>query len=413
MAQFPEIDARSDELAKCVNCGLCQAVCPTYLIDGYEGKTARGKIELMRGLLDGSLKPSTAIADLADDCLTCYACRTVCPAGVETDRLWTAMRQDLAPFATNTKRKRRALHWSVGSPRIMRLAVRRYGKLHGFDRKRPSEAKLTRFGLPLFSGAPYLESLESEYPAFGEEIGRIGLLIGCSGNLSTPWAVDAAISLLRTSGWRVIVPKSQGCCGAPAINNGQWKLARKLARKTLDVFEEAGVDRITSPDATCSATLSHDYLNLFAALPADLERVEELSKKRVELGNILGEALDDGRLKFHPLKVAVTVHDSCHSFHLGGGGRWRDLLTAIPGLEIREMRQPSLCCGFGGSYSAMHREGSDRIAARKIADAVSTGAELILVSSPGCQIRLQSVSTGDVEPPQVRYVAELLAGMAD
>ena len=411
---LPEIEARADELAKCVNCGLCQAVCPTYLVDGHEGKTARGKIEIMRAMLDGRLEPSTGIADLADDCVTCYACQTVCPAGVKTELLWTALRQELSYLASATPTKRRGLKWTIGSPRLMRLGVRRYGRMYGFDRTQPREAILGRFGLPVFKGAPYLDSLQELYPAIGEEQGRVGLLIGCSGNISTPWAVDAAINLLRTVGWSVVVPKTQGCCGAPAINNGQWTLGKKLASKVVRLFNDLDVTWVTSPDATCSSAMGVDYLNLFADDEVLLEEAKKLSAKTIELGNLLAKSLDDGRLKFHPLKITVTVHDSCHSIHLGGGNRWRDLLRAIPNLEIREMREPSVCCGFGGSYALMHPATSDKIAARKMNNASQTGAEVVLVSSPGCQIRLQSMEAeaGAGEQPSVRYVAELLAGMA-
>ncbi len=414
MSRLPliEIEARAEELSKCVNCGLCQAVCPTYLADGHEGKTARGKIELMKQMLAGDVEPSTGIADLADDCLTCYACQTVCPAGVKTERLWTALRQDLAPLSTTNRRKGRALRWTIGSPGLMRQVVQRYGNIYGFDRQRPGDARLGSFGLPIFRGAPYLGNLKEVYQGIGNPSGRVGLLIGCSGNLSTPWAVDSAITLLRSAGWTVVIPKSQGCCGAPAINNGQWKLAKRLARKNLELFGNLDVDIVTSPDATCSSSFKHDYLNLFQDEEQDSETAKLLATKTVGLGDLLGRALDDGRLKFHPLKVAVTVHDSCHSIHLGGGSRWRDLLSAIPGLEIREMASSDHCCGFGGSYSLMHRSSSDRIATTKMDNARDTGAEIVLVSSPGCQIRLQSLNIETSPYPQVRYTPELLAGMA-
>lgn len=407
-----EIRAREDELQKCVNCGLCQAVCPTYIVDGHEGKTARGKITLMRGMLEGMIKPSVSIADLADDCLTCYACQSVCPAGVKTERLWTALREDLAPLATSAKWKGRALRWTVGRPRIFRALVKRHGRREGFDRNRPGEARLTRYGLPLFKGAPYLETLPEEYEAARKPQGRVGLLIGCSGNLSAPWAVDAAITLLRSSGWTVVIPKKQGCCGAPAINNGQWKLAKRLARANIALFSGCRVDFVTSPDATCSAAMGHDYPNLLTVDEVELAEAKELASKSVELSALLGRALDDGRLKFHPLKVTVTIHDSCHSTHLGGGSRWRDLLRAIPGLEIREMKDSVQCCGFGGSYAVTHRHSSDRIAWRKMENVLETGAELVLVGSPGCQIRLQTMEQPEKPFPQVRLAAELIAGMA-
>ncbi len=408
---LPEITARADELQKCVNCGLCQAVCPTYLEDGHEGKTARGKIVLLKGMLEGRIEPSASIADLADDCLTCYACQTVCPAGVKTDLLWTAMRQDLASLSSTSKKKGRILNWTIGRPKVLNSLVKRFNLVEGFDRKSPSSARLTRYGLPLFKGAPYLDKLKDFYPAVGNEIGRVGLLLGCSGNLSAPWAVDSAITLLRQCGWTVVIPKQQGCCGAPAINNGQWKLARKLARNNLNLFDNLDIQALTSPDATCNATMKHDYLNLFLGEETAGFSVDRIAAKTIDLSHLVGKALDEGRIRFNPFKATITVHDSCHSTHLGQGNRWRDLLKAIPGIEIREMAESTLCCGFGGSYSVMHRESSDKIAARKMNNACSTGAEIVVVGSPGCQIRLQSTPQGENQP-QIRMALELIAGMA-
>ncbi len=408
---LPEITARSAELDKCVNCGLCQAVCPTYLEDGHEGRTARGKIILLKGMLEGRIEPSSSIADLADDCLTCYACQTVCPAGVKTELLWTAMRQDLAPLSTTTKRKHRALNWTVGSPKIMKNLVKRFGRVEGFDRNSPSSARLTRYGLPLFKGAPYLDQLNEIYPAVGNEVGRVGLLLGCSANLSAPWAVDSAITLLRQCGWTVVVPKEQGCCGAPAINNGHWRLAKRLARHNLNLFDNLDLQAITSPDATCISAMGHDYPNMFADEDAAEFSVDRMAEKSTDLSKLVGKALDEGRIRFNPFKAVITVHDSCHATHFGHGNRWRDLLKAIPGIEIREMAESTLCCGFGGSYSVMHRESSDKIAARKMKNVYETGAEIVLVGSPGCQIRLQTSPKVD-NAPQVRMALELVAGMA-
>jgi glycolate oxidase iron-sulfur subunit len=271
---------------------------------------------------------------------------------------------------------------------------------------------MTPYGLPFFKGAPYLDSLEERHEAIGREVGRVALIIGCSGNFTAPWAVDSAISLLRTAGWTVLIPRQQRCCGAPAINNGQWELARKLAIDNLTMLDGLEVDAITSPDATCAAAIKYDYNNLNLADDLTRNRLERISGKTTELSQLLGRALDEGRLKFQPFKVSATVHDSCHSTHLGSMNRWRDLIRAIPGVDLREMSNSKLCCGFGGSYAVMHRESSDRIARRKMYDGASTGAEIMLVGSPGCQIRLQSIDVPEHNLPQVRLAVELLAGMA-
>lgn len=405
-----EIAARAEELDKCVNCGLCQAVCPTFLIERHEGRTARGKIALLKKLLEEQIEPSPSIADLADDCLTCYACQTVCPAGVKTERLWTAMREDLNVLSTTTKKKSLALRWTVGNPAVFRRVVRRLSNVEGFDRNRPSLARLSRYGLPIFKGAPYLDKVKEIYPAIGKEIGRVGLLIGCSGNLTAPWAVDSTITLLRQCGWTVVIPKDQGCCGAPAINNGQWKLAKRLARHNLAIFDNLDIQAVTSPDATCIAAMSHDYLNLFLGEETGEFSVERIAGKAIELSHLAAKALEEERIHFNPFKAVVTIHDSCHSTHVGKSARWRELLKAIPGLEIREMAESSLCCGFGGSFSVLHRETADKIADRKMNNAISTGAEIVIVGSPACQIRLQTNNSGENQP-QVRMAVELIAGM--
>jgi len=401
-----ESAAVAGELAKCVNCGLCQSVCPTYIVDGHEGKTARGKIELMKGMLSGRVTPSSSIADLFDDCLTCYACQSVCPAGVRTEALWTAARQDLAPIASTRSRKHRLLKFTVGSPALLNVTARLGGFAAGFSRKHPERARLGRFGLPLFRGAPYLPRLPDVVEPEGETIGTVGLLLGCSTNFSAPWAADAAISLLTRAGWRVVIPHTQGCCGAPAINNGEWPLARKLAQRTIALFSDPSFDRITSPDATCLSAIKSDYGHIFAGCDDKPEDLSILQGKTRQLGNIVADAAYGRQLNFGRVRAKVTIHDSCHATHLGEPARWREVLARVQGLELIEMEASRHCCGFGGSYALFHREVSTRIAGRKMDQARATGAATLLVGSPGCQIRLQSL---EGERLEVRYAGEFLA----
>jgi len=399
------IRRRVDELNKCVNCGLCQAVCPTYITEGYEGKTARGKIELLKGLLNNTIEPSVALADVFDDCLTCYACQSVCPAGVRTERLWTSAREDLAEFASSIMKKRRALNWTIGKQRLFKFYVRNYGLFFGFNPAYPERTKMVRYGLPVFRGAPYLRRLPEVIEPAKKTVGAVGLLIGCSGNLSAPWAVDAAIKLLTSAGLRVIIPKSQGCCGAPAINNGYWSLACRLALKTIDLFESLDIDYITSPDATCTAAMQNDYGEIFYDDDDVMKRWRVLRLKVRQMSGIIAEALNDGRLRFKSDGRRIALHDSCHNTHLGEPGRWREILSALDNIRIAEMPNAALCCGFGGSYAVFHPGTSELIAQKKIADASQTDADTLLVGSPGCQIRLNSVAAQKI---QVKLALELL-----
>jgi len=408
--KLPEISIRSEELDKCVNCGMCQAVCPTYLVKRNEGLSARGKIMLLKGVLDGTVRPSASLAEIFDDCLTCYACQTACPAGVKTERLWTPARQDLAAYSKTSLIKRLGLNWTIGRPRLFEREVRLAGELIGFEPGRRDKARLRRRSFPIFRGAPYLRQLHEEYPPFGKEIGSVGLLLGCSVNLSTPWVADAVISLLNAAGWRVIIPRDQVCCGAPAINNSCWDIARRLARQSMLVFSSICVDRVTSVDSTCAGTFAHDYLELFRNDSEMLKAARRLAEITEDIGDLLAEALDESRISFIPHEAIVTLHDSCHTTHVGGGSRWRDLLSAIDGLEVRELKDSDHCCGFGGSYAFFHNETSSKIGERKVESVLETGADQLLVGSPGCLLQIQSVMRRKTDKEiRVRHVAELLA----
>ncbi len=383
------VTARKDELLKCVNCGLCQSVCPTYLLERHEALTARGKIVLLKGILDRIIEPSASIADLFDNCLTCYACQSVCPAGVKTERLWTAARQDLAKWSKVGKVKRVGIQWSVGKPILFNFEAMVGGKL---------------WGTPLSSSAPYISQLQSEYLPDVEPVASVGLLLGCSGNVFVPSVIDSTIKLLIAGGYRIVIPKRQVCCGAPAINNGDWDTARKLALMNANAFTELNADYVTSPDATCAGAMTCDYHEIFAELPNRIELVERLSDMVIGLDQLLYNVVE--RLHFHPIETEVTLHDSCHSTHIGNGDRWRDILSSIDKLQLNEMHNSDHCCGFGGSYMFTHRKLSKEIAQTKIGNAKDTDSKQMLVGSPGCMVRLQSANDGNGF--QVRHVTELL-----
>lgn len=385
------IIARKDELLKCVNCGLCQSVCPTYLLERHEGLTARGKIVLLKGLIDGTVKPSSSVANLFDNCLTCYACQSVCPAGVRTERLWTAARQDLAKWSKIGLVKRFGIRWTVGKPLLFNAEALVGGKL---------------WGTPISSSAPYIRQLQEEYLPDGKVFCSIGLLLGCSSNLLAPSVIDSTIKLLTACGYRVVIPKQQVCCGAPAINNGDWDTARQLALMNANIFAGFDLDYVTSPDVTCGGAMANDYPEIFEKSPNSNELIHQLSNKVVGLDQLLFAAIEKNRLHFRSVDIKVTLHDSCHSTHIGDGNRWRDILSTV--LDLNEMHNSDHCCGFGGSYVFAHRNSSKQIAEVKISNAKDTKTGQLLVTSPGCMLRLQSANNSKNEL-QVRHVTELLA----
>jgi Fe-S oxidoreductase len=251
--------------------------------------------------------------------------------------------------------------------------------------------------------------MKEEYHPLGDEVGTVGLLLGCSLNLSTPWIADAVIKLLTTAGWRVVVPREQVCCGAPAINNGAWDIARRLARTNLKIFNNLGVECITSADGTCAGAFKHDYREIFRDEPEMLPDVERLSHATTDLSIIIAEAFEIGRIQFSEQPSIIALHDSCHITHFSMGNRWREILGGMKGIEMKKLPDSDHCCGFGGSYAFLHSETSFKIAARKAERAMATGADELLVGSPGCLMRLQSVvnerHSGKL---RIRHVVEFL-----
>ncbi len=408
-----EVRLHQDELYKCVNCGLCQSVCPPFLADHHEGKTARGKIIMLRDMLEGSIEPSARITELFDDCLTCYACQSICPSGVQTEKLWTAARQDLGNLSSTSRMKKIGLAVTIGSPFIFR-AITRVGGWFGQTAGEDGGVNLDALIPFPAKGAPFLHLLKEEYPAVGEEHGSVGLLLGCSVNLYAPTVADAAIKILTMAGFRVIIPKKQVCCGAPAINNASWGVARKLARRTIKVFDDLDTNYITSCDATCAGAMINDYKEIFSGEKEGFANAEKFSRKVLQLGELMHILCDSGWLSFKTTALQVTVHDSCHSTHyLEGRANWRDILGRINGLEIIEMAESEHCCGFGGSYAFLHKEDSGKIASRKLQNAIDSGAKTVLVGSPGCALRLRTTrKNNNLEPIRIVHSIELLSELA-
>lgn len=399
-----ETSLHEEELKKCVNCGLCQSVCPTFLLKAHEGLTARGKITLLKAIIAGDLKPSGSIADLFDDCLTCYACQAVCPAGVRMELLWTAARQDFAALSSTSWKKRAGFRVSIGKPRFFNMAMRASGLLFG-TRVRSHDQFSGKFNL--FRGAPLLRSLQDEYAPLSNSLGTVVLFLSCTGNLVTPWLIEDAIRLLNAAGWSVIIPRKQACCGAPALNNADWQTARNLAKRNIRVLCDAGGDYITSIDATCTAAIKNEYARLLRGELEFQDDVRAVAAKTVTMNHLLEISLHRNRLKLKPGPESVTVHDSCHAKNLLEGSDWRKILLSIDGVSVLEMEDSDHCCGFGGSYSVFHREESNKIAAIKMDKAAGSGANKLLVGSPGCMVKLKSVhETGQ---PDIMHVIEFLA----
>ena len=239
---------------------------------------------------------------------------------------------------------------------------------------------------------------------------RVALFVTCLVDTWRPSVGFAAIKLLEDAGCTVEVPMAQTCCGQPAYNSGDRANAQEIARQVIGAFR--GFDYVVAPSGSCAAMISHHYPALFEETdPAALGEARELAGRTHELTaflhDVLGVKAIAGRLS-----ATVAYHDSCSGLReLGVRAQPRALLSGITGLTVKELAEPDVCCGFGGTFCVKYPEISTRMVSDKVADITATGATTLLAGDLGCLMNMAGRLSREGSTINVRHVAEVLAGM--
>jgi glycolate oxidase iron-sulfur subunit len=334
-----------------------------------------------------------------DRCLGCMACVTACPSGVQYDRLIEQTRAQVERRHDRTvpDKALRALIFSLfPHPRRLRL-VRgplRLVQRAGLDRRLRRTGLLERLSPQLAAMenlAPRLgkpDRLPEHIAATGPRRAVVGMLTGCVQGAFFPGVNAATARVLQAEGCDVVVPKQQGCCGALSSHNGREEEAQDFARRLVDTFEATGVERIVVNAAGCGSTMK-EYAELLADDPAYAERAWHFAESVRDVSELLAE-LGPVAVR-HPVPLTVAYHDACHLAHAQGVRRQpRDLLRAIPGLELREIADPDICCGSAGIYNLLHPDAAGELGDRKARAVLATGAELLVTANPGCLMQVAS-----------------------
>ena len=240
---------------------------------------------------------------------------------------------------------------------------------------------------------------------------RVALFVTCLVDLFRPSIGFAAVKLLQDAGCTVDVPAGQTCCGQPAYNSGDRANSKTLARQVLETFED--YDYIVAPSGSCSGMLKEHYPALFDQEPALQVRAQALADKTFELISFL---VDVRGLQNVDAAYAgsVTYHDSCAGLReLGIKQQPRTLLNTVDGLELKEMTDSEVCCGFGGTFCIKYPDISNHMVSAKIANIQASGADLLLAGDLGCLLNMAGKLKRVNSPIQVRHIAELLAGSDD
>ena len=231
----------------------------------------------------------------------------------------------------------------------------------------------------------------------------------CLVDLYRPTIGFAAIRLLEAAGCQVEVPRAQTCCGQPAYNTGDRATARDLARGILESF--GGYDYVVAPSGSCAGMLSHHLPGLLKDDPNLRARAQALADRTYELVSFLVDVRGMERVAAQCAATA-TYHDACSGLReLGVKAQPRRLLATVEGLQLTEMADPEVCCGFGGTFCVKYPEISGRMVSDKTRDVTATGAELLLSGDLGCLLNMAGRLSREGSPVAVRHVAEVLAGM--
>ncbi len=411
---------------ECVHCGLCSASCPTYLETGNENDSPRGRIYLMRAVVDGRLGASDEVRRHLHLCLDCRACESACPSGVQYGRMIEPFKVALQNAPTAHDRPRwlerlvlRHLFPYAGRVRLALAPVRALQRLgmwgwverSGLFRVLPPTLRRMAAMLPARLAAR--SALPEVLPPIGPKRARVALFLGCVADAITPETNAATARVLQRNGCEVLVPRGQVCCGAMSYHSGLEGPALDLARKNLSVFLRDDVDAIIVNAAGCGAMLK-DYANLLP--PPEREVAERFAAKVRDICEFL-EALGPIPPP-SPLPVRVAYHDPCHLCHAQQiRSQPRQLLERIPGLELVPLDESEVCCGAAGTYNLTEPEMSDRLGRRKIDQISATGVEVVATGNVGCLLQITRAARSQGVALRVVHPVDLLdrayAGAAD
>jgi glycolate oxidase iron-sulfur subunit len=396
----------------CVHCGFCTATCPTYLLLGDELDSPRGRIYLIKDMLE-SRRPAMALeAKHIDRCLSCLACMTTCPSGVHYMHLVDHARA----YIEATYRRplvdrllRGALSRILPSRGLFRAALH----LAGIGRPlRPLLARVPQYGAKL---AAMLALAPKAIPARGETEGefrardgganrrRVALLTGCAQAVLAPEINAATIRLINRAGVDVVLPRGEGCCGSLVHHMGREARSLAQARANIDVWtreiEAGGLDAIVVTASGCGTTIK-DYGFMLRDDPAYADKAARISALAKDVTEYLGGL----ELPFeNPARLTVAYHSACSMQHGQKIGDAPKMLLRRAGFMVRDPPEGHICCGSAGTYNLLQPEIAGRLRARKVANIARVKPDVIATGNIGC---ITQIAAGTTIP--IVHTAELL-----
>ena len=397
--QDPAIATANGILRKCVHCGFCTATCPTYVLLGDELDSPRGRIYMIKDMLESGRPASPEVVKHVDRCLTCLACVTTCPSGVD----YMHLVDDARIYIENTHTRpmhdrllRNALAFILPEPARLRVGMQlsRLGKpFAGLIKAIPGmksigamlELAPSRLAQPSRLGPP------GTYPAGGGTKGRVALLTGCAQGVLDPDINAATIRLLNRLGIEVVVPEGMGCCGALTLHMGKQDDALARARRNVDAWavemNGAGLDAIIINTSGCGTTVK-DYGHMLRLDQDYAEKAAQCTAITRDISEFLAGL--DLPQPVNRTGQRVTYHSACSMQH---GQKIRTepkMLLSQAGFIVSDVPEGHICCGSAGTYNILQPDIAGRLRDRKIGNINKTSPEIIAAGNIGCMTQIAS-----------------------
>jgi glycolate oxidase iron-sulfur subunit len=393
-----------DELLNCMRCGFCLPSCPTYIESGMdESHSPRGRIAMMKAVVDGEIEPDEDVKRSLDLCLGCRACEPVCPSGVKYGHLLEQARDII------NQNKRQSIpekavrgivfnnlfphqNRMVAATNLLgfyqRSGLQKVARKSGIMNFFPESLSTMEKVLPTVPTKKELKNRPNHLPALQKQKKKVAFFSGCLMDTMFMKTNDATMKLLQYTGCEIVIPDTQNCCGALHGHSGEREKSKEMAKRNIEAFEHVGADYIITNAGGCGAFLV-DYGYLLKDDPNWSERAKEFSAKIKDITSILVE-LDFEKENLTLDEQIVTYQDSCH---LKNGQKTfmepRKLLQSIHGVTYVEMKDASRCCGSAGIYNIVESEMSMQILDYKMEQAKNTKAKTIVTANPGCLLQMK------------------------
>ncbi|TCD16620.1 glycolate oxidase subunit GlcF [Oricola cellulosilytica] len=405
--------AESEKILRtCVHCGFCTATCPTYVTLGNELDSPRGRIYLIKDMLENDRPADEKVVTHIDRCLSCLACMTTCPSGVNYMHLVDHARAHIEktykrPFFDQLTRNILAL--VLPYPGRFRLSLRAAQLGRPFARLFKAIPPLKSFGAMLELAPGHIEepsryARPASHPAQAERRGRVAILTGCAQPVLKPGINAAAIDLLTRLGIEVVVPEGEGCCGALVHHMGREEQALADARRNVDAWmreiDKGGLDAIIITASGCGTTIK-DYGHMLRLDP----HYEEKAARVSELAKDITEYLASIELPEPAVRpnLKVAYHSACSMQHGQKITTAPKALLTAAGFTVKDPPEGHLCCGSAGTYNIMQPEISAQLKARKVRNIEATKPDLIATGNIGC---ITQIASGTSLP--ILHTVELL-----